>query len=217
VAVGIAIWRASTFDTGGTTHVAGAGLCLGLMYGVVLVATREGPLPHAAQWVLSTVEVFAVSAVVFFGKEVSPGYAMTSVAWWGFPLAIGLSGLRLRVALPVYVATLSSIAAVALHGLAGGDAAAPIPSLTTPFVVQRAVLFLLMGVAGATLARAQQRMLAQVQELRATRGVLAAAADLRDRGSSRTWPWASACTRATWSWAMSAARSSGNTRPSVTS
>lgn len=164
VTMGIAIWRAQAFDTGGTTLVGGAGVGLGVMYAIVLAVTRRGPLPHWAQWVLSTVEVLIVSAVVVFGREVSPGYAMTSVAWWGFPLAIGLSGLRLRVALPVYVATLSSIAAVVLHLLAGGDAAAPIPSLTTPFVVQRAMLFLLMGIAGATLARAQQRMLAQVAE-----------------------------------------------------
>lgn len=164
VTVGIAAWRGTQFDAGGALGVAAAGGLIAVVYGGVLLAVRGGPLSHAAQWGLSVFEVGIISAVVLLGREVSPAYAMTSVAWWGFPLAIVLSGLRLRVALPLFVAGLAAIAAGALHHLAGGDAAAPLDSLTSPFVAQRALLFLLMGLAGATLVRAQQRMLAQVAE-----------------------------------------------------
>jgi adenylate cyclase len=164
VTLGIAAWRGTQLESAGAAGVGVAGVVIALVYGGVLLATREAPLPLWVQWALSTFEVAIVGAVVLIGREVSPGYAMTSVAWWGFPLAIVLSGLRLRVPLPMYVAGLSAVAAAVLHTLAGGDAAAPLTSLTTPFVVQRALLFLLMGLAGATLARAQQRMLAQVAD-----------------------------------------------------
>ena len=164
VTVGIAAWRGTSFDASGALGVAGAGVVIAFVYGAVLLATRAKPLQHWVQWGLSTFEVGVVGVVVLFGREVSPGYAMTSVAWWGFPLAIGLSGLRLRVSLPMFVAALSAVSAGALHALIGGDAAAPLDSLTSPFIAQRAVFFLLMGLAGATLVRAQKRMLAQVAE-----------------------------------------------------
>ena len=160
----IAVWRGTQFDAGGALGVAAAGILIAAVCGSVLVATRARPLAQWVQWGLSTFEVGIVAAVVLLGREVSPGYAMTSVAWWGFPLVIALSGLRLRVALPMYVAALAALSAGVLHVVAGGDASAPIDSLTSPFVAQRALLFLLMGLAGTTLVRAQQRMLAQVAE-----------------------------------------------------